>query len=90
MIITEKMASYGSLMVAMKQPEFSECVRSTKIGQPDIQSYGMAGYISVNVEFDVCDIRKFAELWHGVRFDEKYTDEIVKIENSLGFSECRK
>lgn len=88
MIIAEKMASYGSLVVAMKQPEFSECVSSTKIGKPDIQTYGMTGYIPVSVEFDVCDIKKFAELWNGVCFDKKYTDEIVKIEGSLGNARC--
>ena len=88
MIVTEKMASYGALIVAMKKPEFSQCVTKTRIGRPDIDTYGMTGYIPVDIEFEVYDIKVFADLWHSVNRDEKYTNEINEIQSRLGFREC--
>lgn len=88
MKIIEKDACYGVVMVVMKDPEFNMCVMNTKVGKPETSTYGMTGYIPVDVEFEVNDIRRFAELWHKVTRDEKYRDEIISIDSRLGNARC--
>lgn len=85
MIITEKQQSYGKTIMIMSHPNYYKCVHSVKIGKPEVDVYGITGYIQVEVEWTVTDLMEFAKICDEISKSEKARDEIVAFENKLGF-----
>lgn len=55
---------HSHLISMLLQPEdFQNCVNSYKSTAPDIRNEGMAGYMEVQVEFDVKSLIGFANLF---------------------------
>jgi len=85
MLVKEKQQSYGQVMAIMSHPKYHLCVMRTNVGKPDVDCYGMAGYIQVEVEWEVNDLMLFAEIRKEISLSEEWRDQIVTLENRLGF-----
>ena len=79
MKVTDTM-DYSTLLWLQQQPSWKDAVgRCSYQGlRQGIDGEGMAGYISVDVEFDIHDIGAFANLVK-MLFDDKVTEEIMNI-----------
>lgn len=63
MKILEKMC-YTHLSWLQRQEKFLKSINSVKFSKPLIDFEGIAGYIETDVEFEVIDIKLFAEIYY--------------------------
>lgn len=85
MIVKEKQQSYGQVLAIMSHPKYYQCVMKANVGKPDVDCYGMAGYIQVEVEWEVNDLMTFAEIRKEISLSDEWNNQILSIENRLGF-----
>lgn len=85
MLVKEKQQSYGNVIAIMTHPKYYQCVMKANVGKPDVDCYGMAGFIQVEVEWEVNDLMLFAEIRKEISLSEEWKTQIVSLENKLSF-----